>query len=229
MHHRRKAVVGGLRAVDVVVRMHRRFRSERPSEALIGTVRDHFVRIHVGLRAGSRLPDRKRKVGIEPPLPHLFGGSLDRCSDFDVEDTQTTVGTSGGELLQPEGADQRDGKTLLPDREKFQSTLRLRTPISVGGNLDVAEQVALNAKERFRARHWAPVTPAALMIGPHLSISARRWAASAAGLARSAETGSAPSCARRSLTTPSSNAALKAPTSLSITGFGVPFGANRPY
>ena len=74
------------------------------------------------------------------------------------------------------------------------------------------------------ARAQPAYTPAFLMIGPHLSISALRWARRA-WRARSSPTGSVPSLAKRVLTSESLSASWRAPASLSIAGRGVPLGA----
>ena len=174
MHHRRKAVIRRLRAVDVIVRMHRRFRSEglpRRSLARFAITSLAFIFVCVpdpvcqivSGKSASNLPSR-----------YLLGRSFDRRGEFDLEDTQTTVRTGRCELLQSEGADQSDRKSLLSDREQFQGALRLRTPISIGRDLYLAEYIALDANRAFQCRHCPPVTPAALMIGAHLSISERR-------------------------------------------------------
>lgn len=62
MHDRRECVVGRCAHVDVVVRMNRLLRAHCAAKDLNGTVRDDFVGIHVGLRAGASLPDDEREV-----------------------------------------------------------------------------------------------------------------------------------------------------------------------
>src|SRR5204862_483521 len=71
-------------------------------------------------------------------------------------------------------------------------------------------------------------TPALAMIGPQRSISAFRWARKASGVARFSSTGSVPRSAKRCLTAGSLSATCSAPTRVSMTGFGVPFGAYMP-
>ena len=62
VHGGRDAVVRRLAHVDVIVRMHRRFRAELAAERDIGGVGDHLVDVHVGLRAGAGLPDQQREM-----------------------------------------------------------------------------------------------------------------------------------------------------------------------
>ena len=51
MHRRRKGVVGTLAHVHVVIGVNRFFRSHHPAQHFNRAVRDHLVRVHVGLRA----------------------------------------------------------------------------------------------------------------------------------------------------------------------------------
>src|SRR5262245_32615453 len=75
---------------------------------------------------------------------------------------------------------------------------------------------------------YSACTPAFLMIGTHRSISDLRWARSASGVARSVTTVSAPEAASLDLTSGSLSASSGALDDLSITGFGVSFGAYMP-
>ncbi len=56
IHGRREGVVRRLGHVDVVVGMNRRFASERSAGDLAATVGDHFVHVHVKLRAAAGHP-----------------------------------------------------------------------------------------------------------------------------------------------------------------------------
>jgi hypothetical protein len=67
VHRCRKRIVGRLRHVDVIVRMHRIFAAEVSAQQLDRAIRKHFVDIHVRLRAGSGLPDTHRELVIQLP------------------------------------------------------------------------------------------------------------------------------------------------------------------
>ena len=145
MHHRRKAVVRRLRAIDVIVRVDRLARSEGMPQQLVGPVGDHLVGIHVRLRAGARLPDRQGEVSVEPALPDLPGRCLDGIRQRGGQGAQAPVRPGRRELLKAEGADQGRGEALLADLEERQRPLGLCAPVAVGRNLDLAEGIPLDA------------------------------------------------------------------------------------
>ena len=60
MHRGRERVVRGLRTVHVIIRMNPQ-RIALSGQFFIGDMRDHFVHIHIGLRAGARLVHDQRK------------------------------------------------------------------------------------------------------------------------------------------------------------------------
>jgi hypothetical protein len=61
VHCGRKRVVRGLRHVDVIVGVNRRFAAKRRAGELAAAVGDHFVNIHVELRAAARHPYVQRE------------------------------------------------------------------------------------------------------------------------------------------------------------------------
>src|SRR5205085_5802675 len=79
----------------------------------------------------------------------------------------------------------------------------------------------------FFVAHSA-LTPAALMIGHHFSISAFWNAASPSGVCCCASATSSPSSVNFAFTAGSASTCRIAPLSLSIASFGVPFGAQNP-
>ena len=74
VHGRRERVVGRLRAVDVVVRVHRLLRAHLPPSELDRAVADDLVGVHVGLRPAAGLPDDEREMRVERAGDHLVGG-----------------------------------------------------------------------------------------------------------------------------------------------------------
>ncbi len=145
MHRGGKAVVRGLAAVDVVVGVHRRAAAERPAEAQVGEVRQHLVRVHVGLRARAGLPDRQRELRVAPARHHLLRGGHDRLGDLGREFAQREVRARGGPLLQADGADQDGGEALRADGEEPARAFRLRSPQGACGDLDAAEAVGFGS------------------------------------------------------------------------------------
>jgi hypothetical protein len=70
----------------------------RLAEQLVGPVGDHLVRVHVGLRAGSGLPDRQVEVRVEPPFPQLAGSLLDGRRQRRVNPADNYVRPERGQL-----------------------------------------------------------------------------------------------------------------------------------
>ena len=92
VHHDREPVVRGLPFVDVIVGMHRFVRSERLARELIGAVGDHLVRVHVALRAGSRLKHDERKLRIERAGDHLIRRPRDQVRAILGDRAELAVG-----------------------------------------------------------------------------------------------------------------------------------------
>src|SRR4051812_13701664 len=76
--------------------------------------------------------------------------------------------------------------------------------------------------------YYSPLTPAALMIGHHFSISALWWAPSPSGVCWSRGGMSWPRSANLPRTVPSANASTTAPLSLATTSLGVALGTHSP-
>ena len=85
MHGGGKAVVRRLAHIDVIVRMDRRFRAECAAKPLVRAIGDHLVDVHVGLRAGSGLPDHQRELIVELAGDNLVGDRDDRVGAPGVE------------------------------------------------------------------------------------------------------------------------------------------------
>ncbi len=144
MHRRRKAVVRGLAAVDMVIGMNRRLAAAPAAEHLVGPVCQHLVHVHVGLRAGAGLPDDERELVIELAGDHLLGGGDDGVAKAAIEPTDRHVGERGRLLLESERANERHRHALAADAEVFERALRLRPPIAVRGDGDLSHAVALD-------------------------------------------------------------------------------------
>ncbi len=107
VHRGREAVVRRLAHVDVIVRMHRRFRAELAAEHLVGAVGDHLVDVHVGLGAGAGLPDHQREMIVELAVDHLLRGLDDGARAPRVEQLERMIDLGRGALDDAERADQR--------------------------------------------------------------------------------------------------------------------------
>jgi hypothetical protein len=161
VHDGREGIVGGSRHVDVVVGMDGLLAAHLTAEDLNGAVRDDFVGVHVGLGAGARLPDDEREVVDELQVGDLSSGLLDGLPDLGVCPCMVSGSTAGrcglrtqpelhvdgssGALQDAKGLDDRRRHAVLRlvDLEVLQRTLRLRTPVAVGGDLELAKSITL--------------------------------------------------------------------------------------
>lgn len=84
VHDGGEGVVGGGRHVNVVVGVNGLLGSHSTTEDLNGTVGDDLVRVHVGLGAGTSLPDDQREVVQQLTLGDLSGGLLDSLANLGV-------------------------------------------------------------------------------------------------------------------------------------------------
>ena len=63
MHDGGEGVIAGLAAIDVVVGMHA-LAADLPAQQLDRPIGDHLIRVHVGLRTRTGLPDHQREVVV---------------------------------------------------------------------------------------------------------------------------------------------------------------------
>ncbi len=141
----REHVVGGLRRVHVVVRVH------GPAEALRRQPSDDLVGVHVarGPRAGLEHVDRERVVVLA--AGHVGGRVVDRVRQVGVEHAQLAVDPGGAALDAPERADHVPPDALAGHREVLHRPLRLRAPQRVGRDEHLAHRVVLSSVLRLRA------------------------------------------------------------------------------
>ena len=142
VHDRREGVVGGLGAVDVIVGVDE-LGAELSAENLDGTVGNNFVGVHVGLSAGTSLPDNKGEVVVELTFGD-FGGSFDNgASDLRVE-TVVEVSLGSGFLQDTESTDDGERHTLglTANLEVLQRSLSLCSPVTVSRHVNGSESVA---------------------------------------------------------------------------------------
>ena len=130
VHRRGERVVGGLRAVDVIVRVHA----------------DHLVGVHVALGAAARLPHHQGEMIVELARDHLVGGLHDGRRDVLGQQAELGVHLGGGPLEQAEGADHLGREALPGDLEVLEGALGLRAPVAVRGHLDGAHAVRLSSR-----------------------------------------------------------------------------------
>ena len=156
MHRRRVGVVRRLAHIAVVVGMDRRLRPHLAAEDFDRPVRDHFIGVHVRLRAGPGLPDNEGKVIVELAGDHLIRRLDDGLADLRIKASERHVGFGRGTLDDPERTHHRPRLLFPADLEIAEGTLGLRAPIAVGGNLDRAKCVGFGAGLGHRGlqRRW---------------------------------------------------------------------------
>lgn len=84
VHDGREGIVGGSAAVDVVVGVDGALAAHLAAENLNGAVGDDFVGVHVGLGAGTGLPDDEGEVVHELAVSNLFGGLLNSLANLGI-------------------------------------------------------------------------------------------------------------------------------------------------
>ena len=142
-HGRRKRVVRRLRHVDVIVGMNRRVAAERRAGELAAAVGDHFVDVHVELRAAARHPDVQRKHVVMLAGEDFVAGLDDQLVALIVEPLAVVVGDGGGFLQGGVGRDHFAGNQILADAEMLERTLGLSAPELVRRHFNDAEAVRL--------------------------------------------------------------------------------------
>jgi hypothetical protein len=160
VHRRREGVVGGLRHVDVVVRVERLLRAEHAALELDGPVGDDLVGVHVGLGPAAGLEDAERELLVEGPVGYLGRGLGDPFGRARIELAEIRVDEGRGPLQDAEGPDDRAGHRLVADVEVVQRTGCLGAPVHLGRDLDLTHAVGLDAgaAQRVLLTPWlAPV------------------------------------------------------------------------
>ena len=129
--------------------MNRIFRADRFAGELAGAVRDHFVRVRVRARAGTGLENIEREMLVELPFHDFFRRLDDERAPVRIEQAEISVRLGGSPFDQPEGANERPGKSIAADREIQDRALRGRA-----------------IKRGLRARTFRPSSPFRLGSAP---------------------------------------------------------------
>ena len=144
MHRRGERIVGGLAHVDIVVGV-RQLRAGQ----LVGTVGDHLIGVHVGLRARTGLPDDEREMPVQFAGDHFVAGPGDGRSLFvgHLFGLELMVGKRGRFFQDAKGMNNLGGHGFNPnaDFKILMAALGLRAPKPVGGHLHFAHRVMFNA------------------------------------------------------------------------------------
>ncbi len=147
VHRCGEAVVGALRAIDVVVGMHGRLAATLATGQLVGATGDDLVDVHVALRAATGLPDHQRKLVVVLGMQNLVGGLFDQSRDVGRQVADAVVDPGCRLLDQRQRMQHLDRHALGTDCEIAQRTLRLGTPVSLLRYFDLPQAVG------FYTRH----------------------------------------------------------------------------
>jgi len=113
----REHIVGRLRAVDVVVRMHAPVRTERIAHSLRGSVGDHLVGVHVALGTAAGLPDHEREMVVQASVDDVLRRRLNRFRHVGREISEFPVHHGRPLLDEAQGPDQGSRQPLRADPE----------------------------------------------------------------------------------------------------------------
>ena len=108
--------------------MHRLFRAEFAAERDIGGISDHLVDVHIGLGAGTGLPDQQREIVIQSAIGDVLRHGGDRPGPARVERAEIAVDLGGGAFDQAERMHDLDRHAFRADAEIVQRALGLRAP-----------------------------------------------------------------------------------------------------
>jgi hypothetical protein len=145
---RRIGVVGRLGLVDVVERVDGLVAALGVPEDLQGEVGDDLVGVHVGRRAGTALDVVDDELVVQLPASDALAGGGDRMGLLGIELAEVPVRQGGGFLDGREGIDELvvHADFCAADVEVLQRALGVDSPVGVGGNREVPEEVVLYAR-----------------------------------------------------------------------------------
>ncbi|MNM87557.1 hypothetical protein D3C81_997430 [compost metagenome] len=115
VHGGREAVVGTLRAVDMIVGVHRILAAPAFTGQFVGAPGDHFIDVHVALGTTAGLPDDEWKLIIQLAIEHLVGGLFDQPGDVRRQVSVAVVDPCSGFFDHRQGVQDSQWHALLAD------------------------------------------------------------------------------------------------------------------
>lgn len=103
VHGGGEAVVGTLRAIDVIVGVYRALAATAATCQLIGATGDDLVDVHVALRAAASLPDHQGELRVVLAVEHFVRGLFDQSGNIGWQLAAATVDPRSGFLDQGQG------------------------------------------------------------------------------------------------------------------------------
>src|SRR6266436_5030929 len=117
------------------------FTAQNATGNLDSTIRDHFVGIHVRLRAATGLPDAQGKVIVQLADNYFIGSLFDEPQLVAREFPKFMIDDCGGFFENAQGADHFARHAIVADSEMDQAALGLRAPILVRGHFNLAHGI----------------------------------------------------------------------------------------
>ena len=129
----------------MIVRVHGIHRPEWLAKNFVGAVCDYLIGVHVGLCAGTGLPDNQWEVVRQLSGCDLRRSPHDCPATLLIKRAEMNICEGGGLFLPAEGFNDRVGHFFGPDGEVFDASLRLSAPVTVRWYRDAAHQITLCA------------------------------------------------------------------------------------
>ncbi|MNZ88870.1 hypothetical protein D3C78_1077720 [compost metagenome] len=155
VHGGGEAIVGALRAIDMVVWVYRNLAATALAGQLVGAPGNHFIDIHIALGAAASLPDDEWKLVIELAVEHFIGSLLDQPGNVGRQVAVAVVDACGGFFDHRQGMQNGQGHAFLADGEVDQRALRLGTPIGLLRNFDLAQAVSFDTAHTALTPLWS--------------------------------------------------------------------------
>src|ERR1035437_1849337 len=112
---------------------------------LDSTIGDHFVGVHIRLRATACLPDAEREMLIEFPGNDFIAGLCDKLALLPGEFAEVSIHERGSLLEDAERADELGRHHVAANVEMDEGTGGLRAVIAVGGHFYGPHAVGFSA------------------------------------------------------------------------------------
>src|SRR5262249_17642338 len=162
-HRRRHRVVGGLRLIDVIVRIDARIIAASGSEQFQSAVGQHFVDVHVVRRARAGLKSVELELIVEAPGDPFAGGRRMGFAAPPCEPAGLDVGVGGGLLDFGEGHGQRRIYSQSADPEIVERAFGLDAVKRIGGHTRFAQRITFHAEMLFGSVHIKSAGPSTSM------------------------------------------------------------------
>ena len=134
-------VIGRLCVVHMVVGMDGLIRRQTRTGDFVGAVCQHFVHVHIGLRAGAGLPHHQWELPVELAVQHVVRRLRNQIRLLRLNSAEGNIGSGSGFFYQRQSINQRLRQGFTADFEIVTAALGLRAPIGFGRDFDIAHGV----------------------------------------------------------------------------------------